>query len=251
MGQCYDDPVHEKNARKKFLSYIGGNESTDGIHGVNAVRGETPGMATDGDTQACRELKILAEIERDPTSSQRRIAKGVGIALGLTNSILRRLVRKGLVTTRALPANRLAYNLTPKGIADKTRLTIDYVRTVTNFFCILRNGVNQKLRQLQAERGARTVAIVGVNELSDAVYLSTRELDLELTGVYDAGKPGSRWLGCDVLAPGPVIDADVIVVLDLDPVVPRTWKPARESARIVEVEELLSSDLMRLAHGFE
>jgi DNA-binding MarR family transcriptional regulator len=208
-------------------------------------------MATNGDMEASRELKVLAQIERDPMISQRTIAKGVGIALGLTNSIVRRLVRKGLVTTRALPANRLAYHLTPKGIADKTRLLIDYVRTTTSFFCILRNAVSLRLGQIQAEQDVRTVAIVGVNELSDAVYLSIRELGLELGGVYDVAKAGTRWLGHDVSAPGEIIDADVVVMLDLYGITPQTWKSARATARIVMLEDILSSDLIRQARGFE
>ena len=207
--------------------------------------------ANDETHQAIRDLKVLAEIERDPQTSQRTISGRLGIALGLTNSILRRLVRKGLVTTRALPANRLAYHLTPKGIADKTRLFIDYVRTTTNFFCILRNVVNEKLKRLQAERGAKTVAVVGINELSDAVFLATRELGLDLVGVYDEAKAGSRWLGIDVRAPGETIDADVIIVMDLTGVAPRTWKPAREAIIVVLIGDILAADLVRLARGFE
>ena len=71
------------------------------------------------DQNDLRELQVLEVIENDARISQRGLADKLGIALGLTNSILRRLVRKGLVKTRALPANRLAYYITPQGFSEK------------------------------------------------------------------------------------------------------------------------------------
>jgi len=207
--------------------------------------------SNNGTQQALRDLKVLAEIERNPRVSQRTISKRVGIALGLTNSILRRLVRKGLVTTRAIAANRFVYHLTPEGLADKTCLFIDYVRTTTNFFCIVRNRMVERLEALVCERGIRTVAIVGVNELSDAAYLATRELGLELVGVYDAARAGASWLGLDVQAPGETVEADAIVFVDIEESSPQAWRPARPEAVVVRMSEVLAADLMRFARGFE
>ena len=205
----------------------------------------------DGANEALRNLRVLAEIERDSQISQRTIAQRVGMAVGLTNSVLRRLVRKGLVTTRALPANRLAYHLTPKGIADKTRLFVDYVRTTTNFFCILRNGVNDRLRRIQAERPVKTVAVVGLNELSEVVFLATREVGLDLVAVYDAAKAGATWLGYAVAPLGETVDGDVIIVMDLDGVEPRRWRAVRPESVVVEITDILAADLITLARGFQ
>ena len=81
-----------------------------------------------------REARVLQEIEADPRVSQRDISKRLGIALGLTNSILKRLARKGLVRIRALKANQLAYYITPKGFQEKARLVAKYVRRTASFF---------------------------------------------------------------------------------------------------------------------
>jgi len=209
-------------------------------------------MAPNGDShQAIRELRVLAEIERDPQVSQRGIAERVGIALGLTNTILRRLVRKGLVTTRTLRANRLAYYLTPKGLADRTRLFVDYVRTTTNFFCIVRNVILEKLRFLHEQHDVRSVAIVEINELADAVYLAAKELGLEVAGAYDAARAGSRWLGIEVQAPNGAIPGDVLMVMDLGGAGPPEARPARPDAVVVHLTEILAADLRRFAQGFE
>jgi DNA-binding Lrp family transcriptional regulator len=198
-----------------------------------------------------RELKVLTEIERDPEVSQRTIAQRVGIALGLTNTILRRLVRKGLVTTRALPANRLAYHLTAQGIADKTRLFIDYVRVTTNYFCIVRNVFKDKLAAVRSERGVQTVAIVTINELADMVYLATKEVGLDLVGVYDTARAGTSWLGIKVQPADAAIEADAIVVMDLAGGSAEAWKPAREGTVVIRIGDVLAADYRRFAQGFE
>ena len=44
-----------------------------------------------------RELRVLAEVDSDPEVTQRALAHRVGIALGLTNFLLRNLVQKGYI----------------------------------------------------------------------------------------------------------------------------------------------------------
>ena len=51
-------------------------------------------------------LSVLTSIERDSATTQRKLARELGIALGLANAYLRRCVRKGLVKTSQVPLNR-------------------------------------------------------------------------------------------------------------------------------------------------
>ncbi len=70
---------------------------------------------------------ILRELERDPQLSQRELAGVLGVSVGKTNFCLRALVDKGLVKVQNFrrSGNKLAYayQLTPRGIADKARVT--------------------------------------------------------------------------------------------------------------------------------
>ena len=43
------------------------------------------------------ELGVLAEVLRDPETTQRSLGRRVGISLGLTNHLVRKLVSKGYV----------------------------------------------------------------------------------------------------------------------------------------------------------
>lgn len=76
-----------------------------------------------------RLLKLLAV---KPEASQRELARELGVSLGKANYCLRALMEKGLVKARNFrnSQNKLAYLyvLTPQGVAEKARLTAEYLR---------------------------------------------------------------------------------------------------------------------------
>jgi len=74
--------------------------------------------------------RILTEIEADNRLSQRSLSRDLGIALGLTNLLVRRFVRKGWVRIIRIKPNRVRYLLTPAGIAElSSRLVSGGVRS--------------------------------------------------------------------------------------------------------------------------
>src|SRR5499433_4048044 len=79
-------------------------------------------------------LGLLEYVGRGGEQSQRRLASELGVALGLANAYLRRCVKKGLVKVRQAPARRYAYYLTPRGFAEKSRLTVEYLSESFGFF---------------------------------------------------------------------------------------------------------------------
>jgi DNA-binding MarR family transcriptional regulator len=78
-------------------------------------------------------LNLLNSVD-DGAQSQRRIAEELGIALGLVNAYLKRCIKKGLIKVTQAPARRYAYYLTPKGFAEKSRLTVEYLAASFSFF---------------------------------------------------------------------------------------------------------------------
>lgn len=76
--------------------------------------------------------KLLKLLEQDPHSSQRDLARAMGISLGKTNYCLKCLVEKGLVKVRNFYRNEdkrvYAYLLTPQGIEEKARVTMNFLR---------------------------------------------------------------------------------------------------------------------------
>ena len=76
-------------------------------------------------------LNILRNIQNNPNTSQRNLAKRIGLSLGKLNYCLKALKQKGLVKAKNFKDNKnkknYLYILTPRGIATKTRLTINFM----------------------------------------------------------------------------------------------------------------------------
>jgi DNA-binding MarR family transcriptional regulator len=144
-------------------------------------------------------LSVLTSIERDSAITQRKLAHELGIALGLANAYLRRCVRKGLVKMRQVPINRYAYYLTPQGLAEKSRLTAEYLAVSFDFFRRARTDCAALFRQCEA-RGWRTVALYGAGDLAEIAVLSAGETAIEVLCVIDQERAGRRCGGLPVVA---------------------------------------------------
>tara|TARA_B100001248_G_C27292814_1_gene413319 strand:- start:299 stop:598 length:300 start_codon:yes stop_codon:yes gene_type:complete len=77
-------------------------------------------------------FKILRKIQQNPSSSQRELAKDAGFSLGKLNYCLNALRDKGLIKIKNFKKNpnklNYVYILTPKGLAEKTRLTLNFMK---------------------------------------------------------------------------------------------------------------------------
>lgn len=168
--------------------------------------------------EALRDLEILAELGRGEPVTQRRLAARLGIALGLTNLYLKRLTRKGYIKITSLPPRRVRYLLTPKGMAQKTRLTYAYMDYSRQLYRETRMLLRQQLLP-HVRQGRSRVALCGTEEAAELAFLTLRELELEVTGVFGEAPDGSAFLGFPVqplrqLTPG---GADLIVVASFTP----------------------------------
>ena len=72
-------------------------------------------------------FRLLRLIEANPEISQRALAEELGVSLGKTNYCLKALIEKGWVKAgnfgRSKHKHRYLYQLTPAGLAEKTRIT--------------------------------------------------------------------------------------------------------------------------------
>ena len=77
-------------------------------------------------------LDILRKIQKNPEVSQRELAKELGLSLGKLNYCLKALKEKGLIKIENFKKNpnkiNYFYILTPKGIQEKTRLTLNFMK---------------------------------------------------------------------------------------------------------------------------
>jgi len=78
------------------------------------------------------QLDILRKVEKKPNSTQRELAKELGFSLGKFNYCIKALQQKGFIKIKNFKRNpkkiNYLYVLTPQGIAEKTELTLNFMK---------------------------------------------------------------------------------------------------------------------------
>lgn len=160
-------------------------------------------------------LELLDAIEQRSDVSQRHLAAKLGIALGLTNSYLKRCARKGYVKVKEVPANRYLYYLTPKGFAEKSRLTAQFLSTSLTFYRQSAESCSE-LYRLCEQRQWRKVVLCGVSDLAEIAYTRAAGNAVDVVGIYAPGFSETTVLSLPVRAEWRAVEgADAYIVTDL------------------------------------
>ncbi len=187
-------------------------------------------------------LELLDAIDKKSNLSQRHLARHLGVALGLANSYLKRCVRKGLVKVREAPANRYLYYLTPKGFAEKSRLTASYLSISFGFYRRASASCAEVFVSC-AGRGWSKVVLCGVSDLAEIACLQAMQTEIEITGIYDPKSERTRFVGKRVwreLDGAPSFDGAVLTDVQA---------PSASYEHLVELvgrERILVPDILRL-----
>ncbi len=125
-------------------------------------------------------VRLLTEIERNSSFTQRNLSEGLGIALGLTNRYLKRCISKGWVRISQVSPHRISYFLTPEGIKEKTKMVKDYVGRSLSFFRDAKSQCEVIFEECSA-RGWVKIALVGQGDLTEIAQLVGLSTNLELS----------------------------------------------------------------------
>ena len=177
---------------------------------------------------AIREFEILTAIGEGRPLTQRALAQRLGVALGLTNLYLKRVVGKGYVKISRIDRRRLGYLLTTRGIAQRTRLTYEHMTYWASLYRRARATLREGLTPFLA-RGMQRIALYGTGEPAELAYITLRELGVEPVGVYDR-TGGGMFLG------HPVRDWRELPKEALDGIIVATFE--RPDAVMLELEAL-------------
>lgn len=199
-------------------------------------------MNTGDEKDEQRVLELLDAVGRRSDLSQRHLASHMGVALGLTNSYLRRCIRKGFIKISSAPANRYLYYLTPKGFAEKSRLTAKFLSTSFGFYRSASRSCAQVFEQCE-EQELRRVLLCGVSDLAEIALLRAIEAELTVVGVLDRSSERKTFLGRPVWQALKNADAfDCCIVTDL--ITPR--QTYRRLVAEAGSERVLVPDILRL-----
>jgi len=145
-----------------------------------------------------RELAILEKLENNGHLTQRDLSKEVGIALGLVNHLLKKMVTKGWIKIKNIDAKKIRYLITPEGAREKSSLLYKKVESTIHFYLDAKRVIKEKVEHLKGD-GVKSVSIYGVNHISEVLFIVLKELGLELGYVVDDNKKGEEWFGYTIV----------------------------------------------------
>ena len=94
---------------------------------------------------------LLKTLEENPGLSQRDLAKRLGISLGKVNFCLKALVEKGSLKINNFRNNEnklaYAYLLTPRGVEQKARMTVQFLKYKVQEYERLRTEIEELQRE--------------------------------------------------------------------------------------------------------
>lgn len=183
-------------------------------------------------------FRILDEVSKGGELTQRTLSQRLGVALGLTNLYVRRLTKKGLIKVVNLKPNRLRYELTPSGIAQKTSLAFQYVQDSYVFYREARKSLTKTFGGMKAA-GARSVVLYGTGDLAEIALLSLQEVHMDVAAIVCVGKAGQTLCGRSILGPDAIasLNFDQVIVVDSN---------QDEANRVLRVAGVDASKIMRV-----
>ena len=170
-----------------------------------------------------KELILLQNLEEH--QSQRSLAHASAFSLGMTNILLKRLVRKGFVKVTTLNGRTLRYILTPIGFAEKVRRSYD-------FLVVSIRQLNEAKRKIKnailSESTAESIWLIGKNELADLALEILGDIPIQVRFLPDS-KPQNGW---DI-----VVQGSILLICDPD----RTCPPElMEKVKLIDLPGLMS-----------
>ena len=169
-------------------------------------------------SESMRDLQFLEELEKTPNLSQRELSNKFGIALGVTNACLKRMALRGWIRLRKVPPRRIGYYLTPKGFAEKAKLTMTFLSYNIHHYSWLKAMIGAKFLEMVSQ-GVKRVIFYGVSEEMEVAYVTLQGTDMELVAIVDDndGVKGKNIFGREVKDPREIgkLKAEAVLITSI------------------------------------
>ena len=183
-------------------------------------------------------LSVLSAVAENNKATQRSLSAELGIALGLTNAYLKRVVDKGLVKIKHIPSNRYLYYLTPKGFSEKARLTGEYLISSLNFYRKARNECNKIFFSFE-KKNIKNIILSDKNELAEIFILSSLDTNIKIVGLLGEA---SNYLGVPVYKKLPKsLKIDAVIVTAMQSVDERY----DDLKKIIDTDKILIPSILK------
>jgi DNA-binding MarR family transcriptional regulator len=174
-------------------------------------------------------LRLLAQLEAHESITQRALARNLGIALGLTNLLLRQLVRVGWIEVKHGKPNSARYTLTAAGAAARARQRRHRRELAVRRYAQIRQIIRRRLEAVSPKR----IVFFGVGEVAEIGFASLQGANVELVGIV--GDDAKReFFGMAVQSPS-CLTADALNGQPFDYVAIMSFRGAEKT--LVRLEE--------------
>ncbi len=123
------------------------------------------------------EFSLIQEITKNPSKTQREISRSLGLSLGMTNLLIKRLIKKGYVKVKQLNWNKTQYLLTFKGVMEKTRKSYAYALHAWRQTRKVTSAIQETVLA-EWRKGARRAVVVAWPETAVLIRAALAETDL-------------------------------------------------------------------------
>lgn len=133
------------------------------------------------------EHKIISELSKNASASQRYLSKVSKLSLGMVNIVLHRLIEKGHMKIKQLDGRKVQYLLTPKGFSEKVKRSRQYVSNTISLISVMKDAVKKIISDYHAQ-GTKKFCVLGRGELLSVIEMAVKELgaeDIELSRADD------------------------------------------------------------------
>jgi DNA-binding MarR family transcriptional regulator len=139
--------------------------------------------------------QILQAIAAGGPVTQRSLAKELGVAVGLTNLLVRRLVGKGYVKMAGMGTRHVRYLMTPEGWEALARATRVSLENTVQLYTQTREQIRMNLTAVSERchldaKGRKAVVFYGAGDVAEIAYISLQRTELALVGIVDDRRRG-------------------------------------------------------------
>jgi len=113
-------------------------------------------------------------------ASQRSLARESGLSLGMTNLLIKRLVKKGLIKVATMNGRTLSYMLTPVGFAEKLRRSYDFISTSIRYIAETLNRIRTIVTDVSPDKA---LYVLGNGELAALAEETLRSMQRNYTSL--------------------------------------------------------------------
>jgi len=145
-----------------------------------------------------KQIDMLLELERNPSTNQRSLSQKLNISLGLTNEILQNLIHRGWVKASKLKGRKWLYLITPAGMSRATQFAYQRFQETQKYFWDAENIIISLLESLH-KKGKEKLIILGKNQYTKLIILASTDSPIELTMIISDEQSQKNFLGHQVI----------------------------------------------------